>query len=142
MAAVSPRAGNSGGFTLIEVLVVLVVAGLALSAIAGVFGNGLLGAQASTEVATALTLANGEIATAGAVEPLRPSNRSGSFAGRFLWHLRITPYDDPQAHEAGAVDQPLPALRLYRVEVAVAWSEGTRRRQLTLSTLRLGPAPP
>lgn len=138
----SPRAGNAGGFTLIEVLVALVVTGLALSAIAGVFGNGLLGAQASSEVATALTLANGEIASAGVVEPLRPSNSSGSFAGRFLWHLWITPYDDPQAREASTVDAPLPTLRLYRVEVAVAWSEGTRRRQLTLSTLRLGPAPP
>lgn len=130
----------------------LVIAGLALTAIAGVFGTGLLVHQASDEVATALTLAEGKIAAAGAGEALRPGRSEGVFAGRYSWELTIAPYDDRQDADrqdasrqgkAAAVGaQPLSALRLYRIAAAVAWREGARQRRLALATLRLGPSPP
>jgi Tfp pilus assembly protein PilV len=136
------RPGDSAGFSLIEALIALVITGLALTAIAGVFGNGLIGHRASEEAATALTLAEGKIAMAGASEALRPSRSVGVFAGRFSWALTIAPYDDRQDKTASGFDQPAPALRLYRISAAVAWREGTRQRRLALATLRLGPAPP
>ena len=139
----SAKPGDSAGFSLIEALVALVITGLALTAIAGVFGDGLLGHQASDEAATALTLAEGKIAMAGATEALRPSRSEGVFAGRFRWELTIAQYDDRQNNAAAAgFDQPLSAHRLYRIAAAVAWRDGTRQRRLALSTLRLGPAPP
>jgi prepilin-type N-terminal cleavage/methylation domain-containing protein len=136
-----PDRRNTGGFSLIEVLVALVISGLALTAIAGVLGNGLLGDQASGEAATALTLAEGKIAAAGAVEPLRPGISNGDFAGHYRWQLRITPYEDRPSNGAADFDRPL-SVQLYRIELAVAWSAGTRQRRLTLATLRLGPVPP
>src|SRR6266581_3196569 len=90
---------GGAGFSLIEALVALVIAGLALTAIAGVFGTGLLGHQASDEAATALTLAEGKIAAAGAGEMLRPGRSEGIFAGRFRWELTIASYDDRQDAE-------------------------------------------
>lgn len=139
--------GGGGGFSLIEALVALVITGLALTAIAGVFGSGLLGHQASAAAATALTLAEGKIAVAGAAEALRPSRSTGVFAGRFSWELTIAPYDDGQDKDrqdkaAAAAGQPLASPRLYRIAAAVAWREGARQRRLALATLRLGPAPP
>ena len=143
-----PGGPPTAGFSLIETLAALVITGLALSAIAGVFGTGLIGHRASEESATALTLAEGKIAVAGAGQALRPGRSEGIFAGRYSWELTIAPYDD--RHDAGqqssapasATPAPLPALRLYSIAAAVAWREGMRQRRLALSTLRLGPPPP
>jgi general secretion pathway protein I len=144
----SAKPDRTAGFSLIEALVALVIAGLALTAIAGVFGTGLIGHQASDEAATALTLAEGKLAAAGASEALRPGRSAGVFAGRYSWALTIAAYNDRQDADrqtkAGAPDAALPlsALRVYRIETIVAWREGAGQRRLALSTLRLGPAPP
>jgi general secretion pathway protein I len=124
------------------VLVALVITGLALTAIAGVFADGLRGERRSGAAATALTLAEGQIAAAGTGQPLQPGNQSGDFGGRFQWQLRIAPYEDRQENGTAALDQPSSPLRLYRIEITVAWSEERRQRRLSLATLRLGPAAP
>jgi prepilin-type N-terminal cleavage/methylation domain-containing protein len=134
--------GPSDGFSLIETLIALVIAGLALGAIADVFGTGLLDHQASDAVATALSLAEGEIATVGSATPLQPGQSDGVFGGHYHWHRTIARFDDaPDRDASSALATPAAALPLYRVEVAVEWSEGWRQRRLGLSTLRLG-APP
>ena len=129
----------SAGFSLLEVLVALVIVGLALTAIGGVIGSGLSAGRISDQAAAALTLAESKIAAAGAA--LQPGSSSGEFAGNYRWQLQIAPYEDHREDSAAASDQ-VSALRLYRVEVTVAWRDKTRRRQLTLATLRLGSAPP
>ena len=121
----------------------LAITGLALAAIAEVFGTGLLGHQISDAATTALSLAETELATAGSAAPLLPGDSEGLFACRFHWHLSISRYDDKSTRNAAsAVSNPAAALVLYRVAVAVDWRDGLRQRQLDLSTLRLGPPPP
>ena len=142
MPSSNPEHSNTAGFSLIEALVALVIVGLALTAIAGVFGTGLMGHQVSDEAATALTLAEGKIAMAGATEPLRSGRSQGVFARDFHWELTIAPYDDRQDKAALGFDPPPTSLRLYRIAAAVAWSEGSRQRRLALATLRFGPPPP
>lgn len=141
MASLCRRTGGAGGFTLIEVLVALVIGGLAVMAIAAVFGSGLLASRVSNQAVIALTLAETKLAAAGADEPLRPGDRGGSFDNHFGWRLSIARYEDPGRPVSSDVETPS-ALRLYRIAVTVAWNDGAKRRQLTLSTLRLGPAPP
>lgn len=139
---------RDGGFTLIEVLVALAIAGLALAAIAGVFGTGVLGHATATDADAALALAEEKLAGAEATPTVRPGRSAGVYAGHFDWQVSVAPYDDTGDTAAlpPAVN-PLPnpaapTLRLYRIEAAVAWRDGRRRRQLALSTLRLLPAPP
>lgn len=128
----------AAGFSLIEVLVALIVTGLALAAAAGVFRTGLLGHEAAAGTDAALALAEEKIATAGVTEPLRPGHRAGLFGERFQWQVSIEPY---QEKSSAGFDQPLPDLQLYRIAVTVAWRDGHRQRALALDTLRLG-APP
>ena len=136
----APRHGAIAGFTLIEVLIALAIVGLALAAAVGTLGNGVSGHAAARDIDTALALAEGKIAQAGITEPLLPSRGEGEFAGRFAWRRIITPYDDEAA--GGHFAKLQSALRLYRVEVTVAWYNGHRPRRLALATLRLGPPPP
>jgi len=135
-------AGARAGFTLIEALVALVIAGLALSSIAAVFSGGVLGHRASADAATAMTLAETTIAAAGAGVGLAPGRSAGIFAGRFQWEVTVAPYDDPAAGKDAPLGEKLSALRLYRIAATVGWRDGLRRREIALATLRLGPPPP
>ena len=131
-----------GGFTLVEALVALVIAGLASAAIAGVLNAGLLGHRTSSDVTTALILAEGKLAAVGAGEPLRPGRVEGISAGGFRWELRVKLYDDPEDRPTTSFDQAPSDLRLYSLTAAVSWAGRMRERRLEVSTLRLGPAPP
>ena len=132
------RPGGAAGFSVLEVLVALVVAGLALTAVAGVFGTGLDAHRVRADAAAALTFAEGRLAMAGSAEPLRAGRTGGEFGDRFRWQLSVSPYEDRQDESPSRFARPHLAVQLYRIEVVVAWSERARRRQVTLATLRLG----
>ena len=134
-----PDRRSAAGFSLLEVLVALVLAGLALAATAGVFRTGLLGHELASGADTALALAEEKIATPGITEPLRPGRNAGLFGGRFQWQVSIEPYQDKPSDK---FDRPASDLVLYRIAVTVAWRDGRRERQLALNTLRLGAPPP
>jgi prepilin-type N-terminal cleavage/methylation domain-containing protein len=130
---------GAAGFSLIEVLVALVIVGLALATAAGVFRTGLLGHEVAVGVDAALALADEKIASAGVTEPLRPGRSAGVFGNRFQWQVSIEPY---QEKSNTLFDQPSSDLQLYRIAVTVTWRDGRRERQLALDTLRLGAPPP
>jgi general secretion pathway protein I len=130
---------HRAGFTLIEVLIALAIVGMALVAVAAVFSNGLVGHETAADAEAALALAEERLATAEATAALQPGISNGQFVGRFAWQTVIAPYEDGSE----AAGQILPAKNvppLYRVAVSVAWHDGHRSRQLSLSTLRLGVA--
>jgi general secretion pathway protein I len=138
MRFAEPR--RAGGFTLIEVLAALVVAGLAMSAIVGVFGNSLAGNAVVSDTETALALAEERLALAGAVTVLRPGSDKGIFAGRFAWQTTVSRYVD--GGDSKETAQPNATELLYRIAVDIVWQDGRHSRQLALSTLRLGAAAP
>jgi general secretion pathway protein I len=138
MRSVEPQ--RAGGFTLLEVLVALVVAGLAMSAIVGVFGNSLAGHAVVSDAEMALALAEEKLALAGTAAALRPGIDKGIFAGRFAWQTTVSRYVD--GGDGKQTTQPNPTELLYRIAVDIVWQDGRRSRQLALSTLRLGAAAP
>src|SRR5215469_17079 len=127
---------HSAGFTLIEVLMALAIVGLALRAVAATFSNSLTAHETAADAEAALAVAEEQLALAAASP--RPGSAAGNFAGRFAWRTTVAPYDD--GDKTTDPTHSLPAL--YRVAVSVAWRDGRRSREVALSTLRLGPAPP
>jgi general secretion pathway protein I len=125
--------GRARGFSLVEVLFALAIIGLALGAAATTFRNGLVGQRTAADLDTALALAEARIAEAGGAGPLRPGETQGAF-GRFQWHVTIARYDDKDAAP--------PTQQLFRIAAQIAWSDGPRRRQFALETLRLAPETP
>lgn len=135
------RRSAASGFSLIEVLVALTIVGLGLAAAAGMLGVGMRGHDTARDVAAASAFAEDLIAQTGITDRLQAGETHGSFAGRFEWARSITPYNDrPSDTDRVLNSDTVPPL--YRVTVAVAWEDGRRRQRITLSTLRLGPAPP
>jgi prepilin-type N-terminal cleavage/methylation domain-containing protein len=123
---------REAGFSLVEVLLALAVAGLIVAATAGALRNGLLGHAAAGDAAIAAALADQKLAEAGIAETLRPGASAGAF-GRFRWRVTVAP--------VAGQEEP-PTLRLFRVAARIEWNDGLRPRQYELATLRLGPVPP
>jgi type II secretory pathway pseudopilin PulG len=121
------------------VLVALAIVGLALAAVAGVFGNGLVGHETASDAEVALALAEERLALASATASLRPATDKGVFAGRFAWQTTVAPYDESDGKR---LDPPKDLPPLYRLAVSVAWQDGRRSRQLSLTTLRVGSVAP
>jgi general secretion pathway protein I len=128
---------HQSGFTLIEVLVALAIIGLALGAVAGVFGLSLAGHEAASAAETALAVAQEQLTLAAAT--LHPGAAKGVFANHFAWQSTVAPYRDA-ADKSGDASSKLPPL--YRIAVNVVWQDGHHTREVSLSTLRLGAPSP
>jgi general secretion pathway protein I len=128
---------RQAGFTLIEVLVALAIIGMALGALAEVFSVGLTGHETTSEAESALAVAEEQLALATA--SLHPGAANGVFANRYAWQTTVALYQDSGSKKIDAAPELPP---LYQVAVSVAWHDGRRTREVSLSSLRLGAAPP
>jgi general secretion pathway protein I len=130
---------REAGFTLLEVLVAFIIAGLAL----GVMFDAVLGGLRATETAShyqeALSLARSHIASVATAD-LAGRDAQGDDGRGFHWRMRIAPAGtvtlprtadtDPQGAQAQAT--------LYAISVTVSWKGDTGERKVTLDTARLG----
>lgn len=133
---------DSGGFTLLEVLVAFIIAALALAALLQGAAGGLQNARVAAHTQEAVARAQSRLATLSAT--LQPGELSGDDGGGFLWRTVVQP--------GPAVVVPRPATQLgqqavdrtvlYAVAVAVSWRSDGGQRQVVLETQRLGLAPP
>jgi len=127
------------GFTLIEVLVALVIAALAL----GVLYQGSVGGMRSAKVASryeeALSRARSHMAGLLVQGGFRAGLQSGRDGGGFTWQTRVMPLG---VAVTGGPPQPTrPAL--YALTVTESWASsdedsGSGRRSVTLHGERLG----
>ncbi len=136
-----PALGRQG-FTLIEVVVALVIFGLAFAVLARIVQTGILQSGRAEAMTTATLLARSQLARIGADVPIAPGELDGDAGDGFRWRIVIRPaaLEDDQA---GAADQPQrPAILPYQVAVTIAWGGGGPAETLTLTSLRLAAAEP
>ena len=119
------------GFTLLEVLVAMLILGLAVVTLIQLSSQGLRLVKASGEQQAAALLADRLARTAGPLDEGVETGREGPMT----WERRIAP--------VGAPDElsPLtgPVAELLALTVTVRWGSG---RSLELASLRLLPRPP
>jgi general secretion pathway protein I len=126
---VSPSAGDARGFTLFEVLIALLVLGVAVTAVLQLIGGGLRLARASTDHVDATLLASAKLSEVPP-GPLEEAEEEGE-EGAFRWSRRVELTPDLRPVEP--TEPKLDTVRLARVTVEVRW--GARRR-VELATLR------
>ena len=134
----SPSAGgrggpwSQGGFTLLEVMVALVILGLAVVTLLQLSSQGLRLVKLSEDHQQAASLAD-QIARATEVTA---EAVDGGQEGAFTWERRIALVPVPK--ELAPASGPAP--QLYSLSVAVRWGGGRSVEVATLRTLA-GPAP-
>lgn len=131
---ITPRSRNdrsAHGFTLIEVLVAFAVAALMLGALYQVFSVGVRASSTAERYANAVLLAQSSLETLAGAPVAVGDTRD-----------RIGPYErvvSIRARPDLVRDGAQPVVAPFEVDVRVAWRDGVRERDITLSTVRLGP---
>ena len=134
-----PARRNESGFTLLEVLVALVITGLALSVLFQGTAAGLATTQVAGRYEEALERARSHVAALAAAGALAPVDEAGDDGGGYRWRHRIAMVASEAPSGPGPSGRHAPAVALYAVSVAITWiAEGGRERRVTLDTERLG----
>ncbi|MGH6899270.1 MAG: type IV pilus modification PilV family protein [Geminicoccaceae bacterium] len=126
-----PPPRQAPGFTLLEVLVALLIFGLAFGVLAQIFQTGLRQSATAEQTAAAIMLARSHLARIGIDLPLEIGAIEEEAGDGFRLRTTIA----PAGLEVAADDQLIALL----VEVAVMWGPMTNERQVALTTLRLAP---
>jgi prepilin-type N-terminal cleavage/methylation domain-containing protein len=122
---------RAGGFTLIEVLVALVITGLALGCVLHSQVAAMAAAGRAQREEEACEIAQSALVMAVAGGAARAAERQ-SLAGGFVRVVSVR--KRPELLLAAAPADLVP----YQVDVSVTWNDAGRPRTLALSTMRLG----
>jgi general secretion pathway protein I len=134
---------ESRGFTLLEVLVALVIAGLALGALFSGAVTGLRSAKLSLDYAEAVSRARSHLAVVGTGAPLVAGTQHGDDGQGFTWRVVVRPLATEALQNSNALTSTTSAKRvsLFAVSVVIAWTKDGGQRQVELTTERIGLAP-
>ena len=129
---------QSGGFTLLEVVVALAISAVALVGLFRAGSGGLFAVDTAARAQEAIQRAQSHLAAVGRDAALVQGDFTDDDGGGYRWRLRVRPV---ATHRASAPDGGAAALpTLYDVEVAVSWPGRSTDRSVVLKTLRLGAA--
>ena len=129
---------QSGGFTLLEVVVALAIAAVALVGLFQAGSGGLFAVDTAARAQEAIQRAQSHLAAVGRDAALVQGDFPDDDGGGYRWRLRVRPVATHRASASGGGSAALPTL--YDVEVAVSWLGRSTDRSVVLKTLRLGAA--
>jgi len=125
-----PIEHRESGFTLIEVVVALAIAGLGMAMLIAATGSGLESSSAAARATLATRDAQSRLAQVGLTVPLKKGDYFGDEGGGFRWRVHVA---DPLAHGNGG------GAVLYPITVTESWRAGTMQKTLSLYSERAGP---
>ncbi len=136
IGSVAPHDAGSParGFTLLEVVVALMIAGLALVGLFRAGSGGVLAVDTAGHISEAIERAQSHLAAVGRIATITPSETEGDDGGGYRWRVRARPLAAWRVGSgtAGAT------VTLFEIEIAITWKAGGGHRSVVLSSLRLG----
>jgi general secretion pathway protein I len=129
---------RQAGFTLLEVIVALVIATLALVGLFSGAATGLRSSQVSADYQSALSRARSHLAALGDGSALVPGTQTGDDGGGFRWQVRVAPLASVPFAGQQTASGRAPQMVLLGVAVAISWSMDGGERQVALETQRIG----
>jgi general secretion pathway protein I len=133
------------GMTLIEVMIALAIAALALGALLRTVGGGITSTHTAGKYEEAVSRARSHMAALGRDAGLSAGESSGDDGSGFRWRLKVEPVAvsaAPPPVRGATAEQAGPAasVALFSVEVGIGWTADGRDREVVLRSQRLGPA--
>lgn len=134
-AECTPR---SGGFTLLEVVVALAIAALALVGLFQAGSGGLFAVDTAARAQEAVQRAQSHLAAVGRDAALVQGDFTDDDGGGYRWRLRVRPVASRPVLAVGGNANA--TATLFDVEVAISWPGRNGDRSVVLKTLRPGTA--
>ena len=123
------------GFTLLETVVALAIASMALVALFQAGSGGFFAVDTASRAAEALERARSHLAAVGAGAALVQGDTEGDDGGGYRWHLNVQPAATRMLPpEPG---DPAGAVSLLDVTVSITWPSHHHERAIVLTTQRL-----
>lgn len=122
------------GYTIIEVVVALAVAGIALAALLHAVEGNAARSTLSREYVIATTFGESMMARVGRDIGLDTGEERGRMGGTFFWRRTIGPYS---AGAQPALNGDASPVSPYKVTISVSWRSGGKLHELSLRSLRL-----
>ena len=122
------------GFTLLEIVVALAIAGLALVGLFRAGSGGVFAVDAAGHVNEAVERAQSRLASIGRIATIIPGETEGDDGDGYRWLVRARPL---AALQVGAGAAPA-TMTLFEIEIAISWKARGGRRSVVLNSLRLG----
>jgi general secretion pathway protein I len=132
------RVHRASGFTLLEVVIALAIAGLALVGLFRTGSGGLFAVDTAARAEEAVQRAQSHLAAVGRDASMTEGEFTGEDGGGYRWRLRVRPLTVRQAPGQNGIS--LASTTLYEVDVAISWPAHSGERSVVLKTLRLGSA--
>jgi len=130
------RGPAQSGFTLLEVVVAVAIAGLALVGMFQAGSGGLFAVDTAARAEEAVQRAQSHLAAIGRDAALIEGDSSGDDGGGYRWRLQVQPAAQRQGVAADGVTPQ--NTTLFSVRVSILWQSRGHERAVTLQTLRLG----
>jgi len=126
------------GFTLLEVVVALAIAAVALVGLFQAGSGGMFAVDTAGRAQEAIQRAQSHLAAVGRDAALVQGDFTDDDGDGYRWRLRVQPL---ATHQGPAPNgNPAASATLFDVEVAVSWPGRSGDRSVVLKTLRLGTA--
>jgi general secretion pathway protein I len=120
------------GFTLLEVLVALAIAALALGVLFRAGGGGLLSLNTAGRYEEAVSRAKSHLAALGSDVGFMEGNFDGDDGDGYRWRLHIAPVATSRSTSSDVA-----SVTLYAIQVTISWTEGGMDREVELRSERL-----
>jgi general secretion pathway protein I len=130
------------GFTLLEVLIAFIIAGLALGVMFEASIGGLRASETASHYQEALSLARSHLASISTIG-LAERDASGDDGRGFHYSVHITPVGTatlPRQPNSDPAQGAAARATLYRITVTESWHGDGGERQVRLDSARLGAA--
>jgi general secretion pathway protein I len=136
IAAMAPKRARAParGFTLLEVVVALAIAGLALVGLFRAGSGGVLAVDAAGRADEAIQRAQSQLAEFGRIGAITPGDSEGDDGGGYRWRVHARPLAAWQVGSGATAA----TITLFEIEIAISWQAGGGRRSVVLSSLRIG----
>lgn len=130
---------HQDGFTLLEAIVALIIAGAALAALYQGAAAGLGATATSSLREQAIVRARSHLAMAAHGGRLTAGTFQGDDGEGFHWLLRVAPVQVAAIRQRGVATRPASGqLTLYSVQSVITWREGAATRRVSLATEEIG----
>jgi general secretion pathway protein I len=124
------------GFTLLEVVVALAIAALALVGLFRAGSGGLFAVDTAARAEEAVQRAQSHLAAVGRDAALVEGEFTGDDGAGYRWTLRVRPMAARQSLAQDGISSA--TTTLFNVEVAISWPARGGERSVKLRTLRVG----
>jgi general secretion pathway protein I len=127
---------NSGGFTLLEVLLAFVVFALSFTTVLEILSGSMRNTVRAREYTEVALIVQSVMDQVGLEIPLEQGTVQIGESGEYEWEVSIYPYGDSAENAYSIELSELTGIELLQVDLVVSWGEPPREKSSSFSTVR------